>query len=267
MEPHARRLRMAYEGRLAWRCVLGGMIADWGGYEDPVNNVRRPAQMAPHWYDVAQTTGMPADPTLWHEDPPSSSYPACLAVAAAGLQGAAAAEAYLRRLREAALVLRRNVARAEVLIGVAEDLAADPDAPRLDPGRLRDDLTGPEAASAFARHLREARDRGVARFPTLVVRRVGGPGLVLTGYRPFDALRDAAARAAPDVRPSGPEPDPVGFVRRWGRALAEEVAAALDLEVADARRALEEAADAGAIGRDPALPGGYRAASAGPGPR
>jgi putative protein-disulfide isomerase len=258
MEPHARRLRLEYGARLAWRLVMGGMIVDWDRFDDPVNNVRRPAQMAPLWFHVGQSAGMPIDPSVWHDDPPSSSYPACLAVKAAGLQGSDVGEAYLRRLREAVMLRRRNPARAGVLLDAAGEMADDPPRPRLDLDRFREDLMAPAAAEAFGRDLVEVRDRGIARFPTLVVRRVGGPGLVVTGFRPFDALLDAMRRAAPDVRPQQPECDPVRYVRRWGRALGAEVAAALGLDAEVARRALDDAVEAGSLAHDAALAGGYR---------
>src|SRR5512143_835188 len=115
-EPQWRRLRFEGGDRLAWRYRMGGMIPDWSRYSDPVNAVSRPLQMAPQWFEVRHVTGMPIDERIWFEDPPASSHPACIAVKAAELQSSEAAELYLRRLREAVMLDRRNIARREILL-------------------------------------------------------------------------------------------------------------------------------------------------------
>ena len=61
---------------------------------------------------------MPIDDRIWVEDPPTSSYPACIAIKAAELQSAEAADLYLGWLRHAVMTQRRNIARREVLLEV-----------------------------------------------------------------------------------------------------------------------------------------------------
>jgi predicted DsbA family dithiol-disulfide isomerase len=192
LESQWRRITSECGGRLARRSVMGGMIADWRTYHDPVNTVHSPSQMAAHWYLVRRTTSVPLDERIWHEDPPASSFPACLAVKAAERQGAEAGEAYLHRLREAAMTGRRNIARGEVLLAIADELAGDPP-PGLafDVPTFRDDLVAPEVAQAFHQDLQEIRYRDIRRFPTLVLRAGDGPGIALVGYRPYEIIRDA----------------------------------------------------------------------------
>ncbi|HJT76416.1 MAG TPA: DsbA family protein, partial [Gemmataceae bacterium] len=98
LEPAWRRLRYEFGDRLAYRYRMAGMIPDWDHFADPMNAVHTPRQMAPHWFAVRQLSGMPLDERVWLEDPPASSFPACVAFEAAALQGPAAAERYLRRL-------------------------------------------------------------------------------------------------------------------------------------------------------------------------
>ena len=62
---------------------------------------------------------------IWVEDPPASSYPACIAVRAAELQSLEAGDLYLRRVREALMAQGRNVARRQVLLAVAAELVRD----------------------------------------------------------------------------------------------------------------------------------------------
>jgi putative protein-disulfide isomerase len=199
-EPHWRRLRDEFGGALACRYRMAAMITDWNSYNDPLNSVSRPAQMGPIWRQAQHLSGMPVDDRIWVLDPPASSFPACLAVKAAELQSAEAADLYLRRLREAVMAKRRNIARREVLLQVADEAAAAaPD--RLDAERLRDDLDGARARDALREDIKEARYRGIGRFPTLTLHRARGAGIMIVGYRPYETLLAAVARIAPELAP------------------------------------------------------------------
>jgi len=251
IEPQWRRLRFEYEGRITWRYVMGGMIADWRSYQDTLNEVYNPAQMALHWYQIRQLTGAHLDERIWQDDPPSSSYAACLAVKAAERQGADAGEDYLRRVREAAMLGRRNVARGEVLVEVAEELAADPPPGTVfDVDRFRDDILGADVKDAFHDDLREVRYRDVARFPTLVLRSTTGRGIALAGCRPYEVMREALARLVPDLGPRRLESDAVAYMSYWRRAAGREVAEALGIEHEAAAASLEEAVAAGILTRE-----------------
>jgi putative protein-disulfide isomerase len=197
-EPHWRRLRQEFGGALDCRYRMAAMIAGWDSYNDPLNSVSRPAQMGPIWRQAQHLSGMPVDDRIWVLDPPASSYPACLAVKAAELQSAEAAELYLRHLREAVMAQRRNIARREVLLEVADEAAAAaPD--RLDTAELRHDLDAAPARDALREDIKEARYRGIGRFPTLTLRHPRGTGVIIVGYRPYEALRAAIARIAPEL--------------------------------------------------------------------
>ncbi|GAA5532180.1 DsbA family protein [Deinococcus aluminii] len=223
-EPQWRRLRYEFGSQVRWRYRMGGLIPSWEAFTDPLNDVSRPIQLGPLWVQVRHTSGMPLDDRLWFADPPASSYPACLAVKAAGLQSPWAAELYLRRTREAVMTDARNIARRDVLEALADEVAgASPGV--LDPERLRRDLDGEEARAAFRDDLMEARYRRIERFPALTVRR-GERGVVLVGYRPYPALLDALLRVAPDV-PRRQVPDAQAYAAYWGSVLPAELAEAL----------------------------------------
>jgi predicted DsbA family dithiol-disulfide isomerase len=244
-----RRLRYELGGRISWRYALGGMIPDWQTFNDPLHSVHRPAQMGPSWYEVRHRTGMPIDEMIWLQDPPASSYPACVAVKAAGLQGAAVEEAYLRRLREAVMLERRNVARREVLVEAFEELAGEE---QLHPvtARFRRDLVGDEALEAFRADLKDAGYREIGRFPTFVLRGAAGRAVLVVGYRPYPVFREALAAVAPDLEPSRTAADPVAYALHWGSITAAEVAEGLGRppgETAEVARVLDEAAAAGRL--------------------
>lgn len=222
-EPQWRRLRFEYGPRLRWQYRMGGLLPSWNGFDDPLNDVTRPIQMGPLWVQVRHTSGMPLDDRLWFEDPPASSYPACLAVKAAGLQSPWAAEVYLRRAREVVMTERRNISRPDVLEALADEVAAlHPGV--LDPARFRRDLNGEEARAAFRNDLMDARYRRIERFPALTVQ-AGGHGVVLYGYRPYAALLEAVLTVAPP--PVCAARDAATYAAHWGGALPREVAEAL----------------------------------------
>ena len=220
-EPQMRRLRHAHAGRIAWRIRMGRMIGDWNSFCDPINSIDQPTQMGPLWIQAKYVTGMPIEEDLWVKDPPASSRPSCLAVKAAGLQSAAAADLYLRRLREAVMTEHRNIARQDVLSELAREVSEG--FPSLfDADRFEADLDGRDAQRALIEDVKEARFRGIGRFPTLVIRRPGGPPNLLVGWHPYGGLRDAVAKAGeigPERQPGTEE----AYRQYWTRITDREV--------------------------------------------
>ncbi|MBZ9796087.1 DsbA family protein [Mesorhizobium sp. ES1-4] len=223
-EPQLRRLRYGFAGRIALRLRLGGMIGDWDRFSDPLNDIHRPTQMGPIWIQAGRITGMPLDPTIWARDPPASSWPSCLAVKAAGLQSAAAADVYLRRVREAVMVEGRNVAKEGVLVNIAHELAkARPDL--LDPGRFEVDFTGVEARTAVESDVREARFRGVGRFPCLGLSRPGADRAWMVGWRPWRELLAGLVAYMPDLGAAREPPSAEAYAHYWGGVTSREIQA------------------------------------------
>jgi predicted DsbA family dithiol-disulfide isomerase len=168
---------------------------------------------------------MPIEPHLWMTDPPASSWPSCLAVKAAELQSPAAADLYLRRVRETAMVEGRNIARPEVLLDVAA--ATEADRPDLfDAGAFAADLDGREAWRAFQEDRKEARFRGVGRFPCLMIQPAGAPPVFLVGWRPYPDLQQAVAAAAPDIGPERRPGSAEAYRTYWARLSERELSEA-----------------------------------------
>jgi predicted DsbA family dithiol-disulfide isomerase len=250
-EAPARRLRYELGEQLAWHTVLGGLLPDWETYRDPLNDIGRPVQMGPSWREVHHLSGMPLDETIWLRDPPASSYPASVAVKAAERQGRAAGEAYLRRAREAVMLEQRNIARREVLLALADELAARSGG-SFDADRFHADLDGEAALDAFREDLKDVRFRGIGRFPTLLLRLPAGPerrGLIQVGYRPYSALRAALAQLAPDLEPRSRATDAAAYAVHWRGVTAREAAEALEIPTEAAERSLAAAVAAGNLER------------------
>ncbi|MEB3827692.1 DsbA family protein [Phormidium sp. CCY1219] len=244
IEPQWRRLRYEFGDRLQWRYAMGGLIPDWQKFSDPLNDICRPVQMGPLWVQIRDITGMPVREGIWVEDPPNSSYPACLAVKAAQQQGNTVAEVYLRRLREAVMVEQRNIARDEVLWELAEELSG-----AIDLGQFQEDLDSAETVEAFREDIKDMRYRGSGRFPALILRPRNGRAVLLVGFRPYKVLRDAIAHISPETEPQRSATDAIAYTTYWGRITAPELAEALNLQTSDARQKLDDAVQEGHLAR------------------
>jgi hypothetical protein len=190
-EPNVRRLMTEFGESLAWRLVMGGLGRDYKGHE-------RGALAA--WAVDAAEVDMPIDPLLWHEGGISSSYPACIAVKAAGDQGIDAAQRYLRGLREGLMCFRRKLDSLEPLVEEARRAG-------LDVERFRVDAGSHATLEAFGADLELTRDApaGSPRedrvpFPTL---RFGDDGWVF-GSASYEVLAAAAEAAGASRVSDGP---------------------------------------------------------------
>ena len=201
LEPVWRQVRQRRGDALSVTVILGGMIGGWGTFRDPLNDVARPQQLAPLWHLAGRTAGVTVDPAIWHVDPPASSYPSCVAVKAAALQGAEAGERYLALAREAVMTRRLNVARREVLLQLAAELSVY--LPRtFDLDRFAVDLDGEDACSAFRADLQRVRYLEIGRFPTIVAHGTAGSRIAV-GYRPIEALEHLIHTVSPVAVVSG----------------------------------------------------------------
>jgi predicted DsbA family dithiol-disulfide isomerase len=204
-EPQLRRLQVEFGASLAFTFVIVGLKrtiepADAGALALAV-------------VDAAAESGMPADPRVFLRDPPSSTHPAGLAVAAVSEQGDPGP--YIRRLREAILLERRRMDTAPALLDAARETAG------LDLDRLRVDFGSNAIVERFGADIEQG--RGVTtpayRF---------GDGPPVEGYGRYERLRETAVAA-------GAVPAGDGFpgieeaLRRFGALATPEVAAVCDL--------------------------------------
>jgi putative protein-disulfide isomerase len=217
-EPALQRINAEFGEGVAITYVMGGLAREF----------KRPAETAVHVLDASAAGGMPVDARLWLEDPPRSSYPACLAVVAAREQDLAGPA--LRRLREGLMLERRRLDETEALV---EALRA---VPGLDAERLRADLGSSAIQELFEADLQRVRSAspehhnaaGRVPFPSFEVEGVGG---VYDEEATPDALSALVRRAGGKAaeRPDVPE-----ALRRFGRMALPEVAEATGLAVAQA---------------------------------
>ena len=236
MEPQVRRLMWEFADGVRFRWVMGGLARSYGSsYRDEEGGIGAGgdcfADLMAHWLDATAETGMPTDPRLWSANPIGSTYPACIAVAAAGEQGPEAQYRYLRRVREGLMAGRRKLDNLEALVAEAADAG-------LNAQRFRVDAESHAAIEAFGADLEEvrtipeeAREQGRVRetegrerlvFPTAVFLGEGGERSAVYGPQPYDRYREAAL-ASGAVPVTGARPTPLEAVERFGRCATREI--------------------------------------------
>jgi putative protein-disulfide isomerase len=207
-DPTIRRLIVEFGVELDWRLVMGGLARDYKGHEKGA---------LVRWVEDAAEIEMPVDPLLWKDGPISSTYPACIAVKAAGEQGVDAGARYLRVLREGLLCFRRKLDSLEPFVEEARRA-------RLEVERFRVDATSHAMVEAFAADLELTRQvpPGSPRpdrvpFPTL---RIGDRWFF--GRTPYEELSAAAVSEGATRVEAGPISVDAAFAR-FERLAAKEV--------------------------------------------
>jgi predicted DsbA family dithiol-disulfide isomerase len=216
IEPSIRKLMVEFADALGWTFVMSGLARDLsrdgtdraGADLDQVYG-----RQVREWLIAADRTGMPFDPLLWVESPITTSYPACMAVKAAGDQARDGGYRYLRGLREGLICERRKLDHSEALVEAARKVG-------LDVERFRIDLRSHGTTEAFASDLEDPAlvaaaagpeaDRGeVSRtsaglpIPALAFSGAGGERW-LFGFHPYEAFRAAALAAGAEPQRTSP---------------------------------------------------------------
>jgi len=194
-----KQLLSHYGEKIEYRYVMCGMIPDWEHYNDPMNSVSRPMQMGPVWMHASQVTGTKMDYSIWHKDPPSSSYPPCLAVKTAALQSPECEEIFLDAVREVLMHEGKNISRPQVLMEVARNIKYD----GFDGEKFKHDWLQGKGKPLLKADLEKAKIHNVTRHPTLTFENTSGKGFMIVGYRPYDALSIAFEKIIARQKPIG----------------------------------------------------------------
>lgn len=143
MEPVLQRLKEVYGDQVKVTYRMGGMtdnIREWRKeYNSETDEALR------KWIsDSARATSMPVDADYIVKTKVKSSFPACLAVKAAQLQGDNLADAFYRRMMETIQVESTDANRENVYLQLAAEAG-------LEPRRLSKDINSSEVMVAFER--------------------------------------------------------------------------------------------------------------------
>lgn len=179
IEPQLRKFKSDYGHALDIEYRMGGLLEKWDGFSDRNNGISKPQDVAHHWDEVGQYSGMSIDGDVWLTDPLSSSYPASVAYYAVAYQGDALALKYLRRIREMVFLEHKNIARYEHLLHAAHEIGADTAAFSND---FKDST---RALQRFQKALDERAMYGVRGFPTFIFI-ANGKALRMSGSLPYE---------------------------------------------------------------------------------
>jgi len=197
--------------------VMGGLARE---FSEPLEALRAVL-------DAAAQSGMPVDPRVWLDAPPTSSYPACQAVKAAAEQGLDGP--YLRVLREGVMCEGRALDTADALVDAARAV------PGLDVARFASDLRSSAIVEAFGADVehfrvvdREQQEAGGERvtLPSFEFR--GEDGELHAAYNAAAPTKLRAAALAAGGEP-GPLPSVAEALGQGRRLAVPEVAALCDL--------------------------------------
>jgi putative protein-disulfide isomerase len=194
IEPSLIHLQQEYGTKISLRYCMGGLLSDWNNYYDQINNISRPIQMGPLWMYAQQITGVRMNSSIWVNNPPKSSYPACIAVKAAFLQSFPIGQQYLNQLRKSLLVEGKDTSNENILIKNARKLAIN--FPDFDMDRFFLDFKNGNALEAFREDLKEVEQRRISRFPTLLIRNQNKKGVIVNGFRRHKELKEILTQMA-----------------------------------------------------------------------
>ena len=199
LEPHWKKLTAEYADRIEWQYVMAGMIPDWNSYNDPLNAVTRPLQLGPVWMHASQVSGVHMDYSIWHKDPPSSSFPACVAVKCAALQSKVAGELMLDALRDSVMAQAQNISRESIIFSVAKRVE-DNNPLLFDIKKFEEAWRDGRGMNAFRDDLKQTRFLKIGRFPTITFSNGSSKGIMITGYRPYEIVKEALDRMFEDMK-------------------------------------------------------------------
>ncbi|HUQ65306.1 MAG TPA: DsbA family protein [Flavitalea sp.] len=183
-DPELKKLKQTLAWHSSWKTCMGGLIPSWNNYHDEVNAVTRPVQMGPVWVHAAQIARRPINHLVWMKDPPSSSYPACVAVKSAQLQSEHAGDQMLQLLRNAVMTDGKNISRPEVIMQAAKELAEADNS--FDIHKFTEDYNGEPGRNAFKEDLQKVKLQAISRFPALIIKLNENKTIMLSGYRSYD---------------------------------------------------------------------------------
>jgi putative protein-disulfide isomerase len=239
-EPGIRRLQVRYAGTVEVDVVMGGLFEDFSPIRESwarMSGGRWQDSVRAFLEAVASHHRMPMDVArmMASVEDLTSTWPSCIAVKAAGLQGKGRGVSYLRRFREAMYIEGRATTSRGVQLELASEIGLDVDAfaRSLDDGK---------AEAAFQTDLDLCRSKSVTGFPTFELRRDAATAR-LEGWQPWDAFDEALQAFAPDLRPSPIDATPESvrtLVRRFDRCATLEVAAVLGVTDDEAEILLED---------------------------
>jgi len=161
--------------------VMGGLARD---SDDPMpEETQEYVQNA--WREVSATAGARFNWEFWEKcQPRRSTYPACRAAIAAGLQGVLSE--MFAALQQAYYLEARNPSDASTHLALAGELG-------LDTNRFAKDLASPRVEGLLQKDFARRREFGVREFPSLILAKEGECHPIVRGWATLKVVRERLA--------------------------------------------------------------------------
>ncbi len=167
------------------RYVMGGLARD---SEEPMAEDTR-AYVQSQWRLVAERTGAAFNWDFWTNcEPRRSTYPACRAVIAAGMQRPDATGAMFHAIQQAYYVEARNPADPETLVQLAGEM-------NLDSKRFSQDLVSTHTDALLRQDFDLRRSLHADKFPTMILEYNDNQLWLAYGYEEEDLVVDLLTSA------------------------------------------------------------------------
>lgn len=233
-EPVRRTLDLRYP-TIEFKFLLGGMFESVPKPDEAGFDVDR------FFQQVQRTTGMPINATWLKDDPPDSTYPACVHAHAARLVAPEKERAFLRALREAAYLDGRNISSRKVAEEVARRVG-------IDVALFGEHLDSGEAEQEFRDRLQRLEALRLGMYPTLLVTSAGKTARI-EGFQPLPAVLAVIEAVTGRWHPPRPDPPLETILAPGERVATREVAEVLGVSVERAYDKLREAEEKNAVTR------------------
>jgi predicted DsbA family dithiol-disulfide isomerase/2-polyprenyl-6-methoxyphenol hydroxylase-like FAD-dependent oxidoreductase len=181
VQPQLRKLALTYGQYFEISYHMGGLLPDWETYTG--SKIKKPADAAIHWKEMAEKHPMPISPDVWLNSPLASSFPPSIAIKAAQLQSKVKAFHYHRRIKELLFLESKNITDIELLMNVASEVGLNTDVFIADISQV--------AVKKFEEDLILATKLNVSVLPTFIITNEWGEKITLKGYQEFEALEKA----------------------------------------------------------------------------
>ena len=165
--------------QIDYQYIMGGLAPD---SEEPMPEHMQ-SYIQQHWHAVEQKTGARFNFDFWTScEARRSTWPACRAVIAAGLQGAAYIPKMIYAIQTAYYTQAQNPSLTETLERAAISIG-------LELSQFSTDFTSDEVAQLFKQDRQQSQSLGVQGFPALVCHRDGQNQILSSGYLDLATLK------------------------------------------------------------------------------
>ncbi len=164
---------------ITWRYLMGGLAPD---SDEPMPQSMQ-STIQQHWHAVAKHTGAAFNFDFWSNcTARRSTWPACRAVIAAGLQNERALPAMIHGIQEAYYCHAQNPSDTSTLTAVAVALG-------LDQQQFLHDYQSAQVEQLFQAQRMQAQAFGISGFPAIVAEQGQRHSIISSGYTAIDTLR------------------------------------------------------------------------------